>query len=110
MSAPKHTPGPWLRVDTLVYALDETGTCNRFSADVQKGYVCKQDGWSAAVRTSDEEAEANAALIAALPDLLETMKDFAEWEPESGVTLEDLAAWVKERAGAAIAEAEGTGA
>jgi hypothetical protein len=107
VSAPKHTPGPWLRVDTLVYALDETGTCNRFSAVVQKGFICNQDGWSAAVRTSDEEAEATARLIASLPKLLATMEDFAEWEPESGVTLEHLAAWMKERARAAIAEAEG---
>jgi hypothetical protein len=37
--------------------------------------------------------------------LLETMKDFAEWEPESGVTLEHQAAWMKERAEAAIAKA-----
>jgi hypothetical protein len=39
--------------------------------------------------------------------LLATMEDFAEWEPESGVTLEHLAAWMKERAGAAIATALG---
>jgi hypothetical protein len=39
--------------------------------------------------------------------LLDTLKDFAEWEPESGVTLEHLAAWMKERARDAIAKAEG---
>jgi hypothetical protein len=60
-----------------------------------------------AARNSNQAGEDAVVAAAAAPDLLETMKDFAEWEPESGVTLEHLAAWMKERARAAIAKAEG---
>lgn len=41
------------------------------------------------------------------PDLLATLQDFAAWEPEAGVSIDDLGAWVRERAAAAIAKATG---
>lgn len=34
----KRTPAPWLRDGTTVYALDETGKCNRFFAPVHPGF------------------------------------------------------------------------
>lgn len=61
-----HTPGPWIRDGLTVYALMTAGWRrgvemfkNRFSALVQCDREC-----------SKEEAEANARLIAAAPELL----------------------------------------
>ena len=65
MSA-EHTPGPWLRNKTTVYALDETGKCNRFFALFQGGFVRHPDD-----RTLHDELIANATLAHAAPDLLE---------------------------------------
>lgn len=62
----KHTRGPWLIADkSFVYALNERGT-NIFWAHACGGWK----GQNADERTSDEEVEANAKLIAAAPDLL----------------------------------------
>jgi hypothetical protein len=73
MSA-QFTPGPWDCVERTVFALDETGTVNRFSASVQTGFVRRQQGWDAAERTSTDELTANAHLIAAAPDLYEALE------------------------------------
>lgn len=66
----KHTPGPWLREGTLVYALQHHGWrkgeetfCNRFSAGFQLGPGC-----------SEEELIANATLAQAAPELLEALR------------------------------------
>lgn len=58
-----HTPVPWLRDGLLVYALHrfDGRDVNRFSANV--------DAWISQGGTQ-QEAEANANLIAAAPDLL----------------------------------------
>lgn len=69
-----HTPGQWDRQDHTIFALDETGTINRFSAQVQGGFVCREQGWNQAERTSDAELLANARLIAAAPELLEALE------------------------------------
>lgn len=82
MSAP-HTPGPWDHVDHTVWAVDETGTVNRFSALVQGGYVCRAQGWSTADRTTEDELLANARLIAAAPDLLEALDAVRRVLPET---------------------------
>lgn len=66
----QHTPGPWDHVDHTVWAVDETGTVNRFSALVQGGYVCRAQGWSSADRTTEDELLANTCLMATAPDLL----------------------------------------
>jgi hypothetical protein len=70
MNTFKHTPGPWLRIGTTVYALMHDGWKrgveqfkNRFTVQVQRDREC-----------SEEEAEANARLIAAAPDLLEALE------------------------------------
>lgn len=53
-----HTPGPYLREGALIYALDESGTCNRISIRVEGGFV---KNWkSVCHRTTDEETEATA--------------------------------------------------
>lgn len=66
----KHTPGPWTADGCSVYALDETGNVNRFSAHVQGGYVVDNPDVRPVKRTSPEELAANARLIAAAPDML----------------------------------------
>lgn len=58
----KHTPLPYLRDGSLIYALDETGTCNRISIRVEGGISVN---WrrSSPERTTDEEVEATAAFV-----------------------------------------------
>ena len=77
-----HTPGPWMREGLLVYALHHYGwekgaprMVNRFSARVD-AYVF-QGG-------SHEEADANAHLIAAAPELLEALKAVTEHMDRAG--------------------------
>lgn len=66
----KHTPGPWLIMDqSFVYALNERGT-NIFWAHAYGGWK----GRNADERTSDEEVEANAKLMAAAPVLLKALQ------------------------------------
>lgn len=69
MSEQKHTPGPWMSTDRTVYALMHDGWKrgveqfkNRFYASVQYDREC-----------SEQEAVANARLIAAAPELLEAL-------------------------------------
>lgn len=73
MSEAKHTPGPWLIEGATIYALDESGSVNRFSALVQSGY--RRFGKRAGERITDGEVAANARLIGAAPDLLAAVKD-----------------------------------
>jgi hypothetical protein len=70
------TPGEWLRSGRTVYALDESGTCNRFSAHVMPGF--KLNYGPHCERIEDEEAEANARLIEAAPDLYEAAEQALE--------------------------------
>lgn len=70
-----HTPGPWAwfgNASAMVYALDETGGVNRFSARVDGG--CPYAGRTVKERTSEDELAANARLIAAAPELLEALE------------------------------------
>jgi hypothetical protein len=63
----KHTPGPWLREGCFVYALHiwRGRAVNRFSAAIS-GYT-SQGG-------TEDEALANARLIEASPDLLDSFE------------------------------------
>lgn len=68
------TPGPWFISGLTIYALsDGSNPNNRFSALVQRGFV-RCSGFTAAkdwnVRTSDEELQADAVLMAASKQLL----------------------------------------
>lgn len=60
-----HTPTPWLRVGQTVYALDETGNCNRFSTRVEGGWVWRSSAQVGASgdRTPEAELNANAEFI-----------------------------------------------
>lgn len=74
-----HTPGTWLVDGNLVYALDETGRANRFSARVEGGYTyggCRLKENNS--KTDDNEIQANISLIASAPDLLEALKELLE--------------------------------
>lgn len=70
------TPGPWIVENTTVYALDETQSCNRFSARVEGGWQWRSaDSIGASGdRTPSDELLANARLIAAAPALYEALK------------------------------------
>lgn len=74
-----HTQEPWLRDGLLIYALRHNGDymdggqpmlVNKFHASVEA--CCGQGG-------SIEEAEANARLMAAAPDLLAALKQCEAW-------------------------------
>jgi hypothetical protein len=95
----KFTNGPWLREGTTVYALMHAGWKkgveqfkNRFYCSVQHDKDC-----------SEEEAEANARLIAAAPDLLEALE--ALFNAADSCT--DLTPDVMRKAQAAIKKARG---
>ncbi|MGZ2829964.1 hypothetical protein [Pseudomonas aeruginosa] len=57
----KHTPGPWYRDGTTVYALNPQNF-NRFSAQIHGAH------------TPQSELEAVARLVAAAPELLEALR------------------------------------
>ncbi|MDE9773729.1 hypothetical protein OS049_07755 [Pseudomonas aeruginosa] len=87
----KHTPGPWYRDGTTVYALNPQNF-NRFSAQIHGAH------------TPQSELEAVARLVAAAPELLEALQDLDALRgpfPPSDEAVED--AWRK--ASAAIAKA-----
>lgn len=70
MSNLEHKPGSWKIDDTTVYALDETGRVNRFSAQIQGGYASYRDE-----RTTPDELAAIARLISAAPDMLAALQN-----------------------------------
>lgn len=109
----KHTPGPW-RVDETK-ALGAYGVWTEYAThpgDDGAGYPSKicsvlQGGDR---RISREQRDANAALIAAAPDLLEACRKILAWgvranafvEPEDGYLVDCLrAAIAKAKGGAA---------
>ena len=77
MSEVKHTPGPWLRDGTTVYALNEQGT-NRMVISVQGGFVYQPHDRAATadqyMRPLDAELEADARLTAAAPEVYAALK------------------------------------
>ena len=102
MSAPKHTPGPWI-------------TDDKQSGDVFR-YVMPENGSVLPICRLDVdrfEAEANARLIAAAPELLEALEAMlshtADLDPMQGFRPEEDFSAVKQ-ARAAIAKATGVAA
>lgn len=76
MGKVSHTPGPWLLDGNVIYALDETKTTNRFSAQVQGGYVRRDTrGRGNDVRTPYPEIAANFRVMRAAPEMLEALID-----------------------------------
>ena len=65
-----HTPGPWMAKDSRLYNF-------AFDVDDANGSpvaeVCSKHGGQ------DDEARANARLIAAAPDMLEALRAAKEW-------------------------------
>lgn len=87
-----HTPGPWHvgtgKATTIVYAADGYAVAN---ATTYHG-------------RHDQPAEANAALIAAAPDMLTALQMVDRWASGYGTaTQSEMRQWVR----AAIAKAEG---
>jgi hypothetical protein len=83
----KHTKAPWLTENNFVYALNNNNE-NIFYLSVQAGWGDRTK--KVALRTSPEELEANARLIAAAPDLLEALKLAKAWMSSAGVDSADL--------------------
>ena len=72
----KHTPGKWIRDGKTVYSLHQTGwnkgeplMSNRFSLNVYPDYR---------LENAEQEAEANARLIASAPLLLEALQEITQ--------------------------------
>lgn len=60
------TPGGWLHDERLIYALDETGNCNRMSLRVDGGYTWWPRRSMTGTRTPDEELDAVRDYVLAL--------------------------------------------
>jgi hypothetical protein len=105
MSEIKHTPGPYLRTGSTIYALQHAGWskgeeqfCNRIYASVQRGPDCSQG-----------EAEAVARLFQAAPDLFDACRELVEaCDHGSPVELMALIGMACEVAREALAKATGT--
>jgi hypothetical protein len=101
----KHTPGPWFTLDTGLDVFSEY--------PAEPGYLPRRRHISAAITTCqfDQEARANAALMAAAPELLEALEHCAGviYAIRTGNVPQDLIPHIdSERiARAAIAKAKG---
>lgn len=98
-----HTPGPWtpdrdprIGMEWNVHILDQRGHAICFMAH--------SDG------ASPERDEANAALVAAAPDLLDALQVFAERSSSDEFITITVRTEHVERARAALAKATGSGA
>lgn len=80
MSTTTHTPGPW-KIDPVFIA--QTMTTSLHFGEYRFPYQRTAEGLS---RTYPrEEAEANARLIAAAPDLLRALELIVEWSEDPDV-------------------------
>lgn len=101
----KHTSGPWVADDnyqehghkTRIALPDKFGVPGATIAEAHHDWEGERTSWA--------EAEANARLIAAAPDMLEALKKFASWDQcwPGNINLEGVC----ELGRAAIAKAEG---
>ena len=97
----KHTPGPWM-VDMT--GADVAGTDGAFMPFGGCGYC--DAPWSNA--ETKEQADANARLIAAAPDLLDALKDIVQlWDHHCYEHGDGKPSPLHVKASAAIAKAEG---
>lgn len=108
----KYTPGPWVltgRVHPVGDAGDETDLyCGSVYPEPWRGSVCSIQSADHIDGISREEAEANATLIAAAPDLLYALERIANGQEMVGeFTHADVVLRYQEIARAAIAKATG---
>lgn len=111
MSAPKHTPGPWFVEPILLPPLNRRRACGGVivARGVNIATVWGDEEVEPSFRTpKGAEADANAALVAAAPELLEALRKCV------GALVADVADDSKDyptvvhEAWAAIAKAKGT--
>ena len=92
----KHTPGPWV-IDWNVSRLDIFGADETtLVASLRRSFLSQ---------AIDEAARSNARLIAAAPDLLDSLSEIFDYAGGADSALHDE--YVMDRARAAIAKAEG---
>ncbi len=105
----KHTPGPWQRADKAHpgrgYGNNIIGPHGEVVASWNSEVWCPDRRLGAGGAEAHREAEANANLLTAAPDLLETLRWIGRQNPEA---YEDFIMECRKRALAAIAKAEGT--
>lgn len=96
----EHTPGPW-HLDVLAHTITDTGNYdNRW---IVRGNNHER---IADMFEEGDEADANANLIAAAPEMLEALKVFMDYNDQGGpLSFNTDAMWAQARA--AIAKAEG---
>ena len=106
-----HTPGPWKHIGGwAVYSQDDRPLARAacaFAADCLRE-SSEDERWNAESAIPDSEAESNARLIAAAPELLAALKriiDDFEAKTDASASSYWLPKW--EAARAAIAKAEG---
>ena len=108
MEKSKHTPGPWLQEGNWVYA---EGDPIRLSGGKEIRPNAFTLSVSAGPDRTREEAEANARLIAAAPDLLEVAQRSADALRSAGIepraTSDNPLEWLLHQTEAAIAKATG---
>ena len=95
----KHTPGPWRAVLTYVHSVREDRRTTTSVADC------------GLTPSRAEEAQANARLIAAAPELLEACKELVAVSEQAPMMVARCGPWlcrIVRNARAAIAKAEGT--
>lgn len=97
MSIQKHTPGPWIAGRRDAYEINITSP-SRFIADIYNATAKVGNGYPSA-----DEADANAALITAAPELLKAARQAAMSHMRYGMVMQsDVTALLE-----AIAKAEG---
>ena len=102
MADVKHTPGPW--------AVDSDGSGWYIEATPERGHslaFIASPEFQEEPDTSASEAEANARLIAAAPDLLEALQWLVDILPDPDLDNDELQRTWTRRARAAIAKATG---
>ena len=97
----KHTPGP-LRVEGT-HLVDDIAQEPLLHAVIRDS----TERWVALVEITDDEGQANAHLIAVAPDMLEALHVIKSQSIGDDWTAEQALQFIKQRAQAAIAKAEG---
>lgn len=82
------SPGPWSKVKE-----DATGSTK---------VLCRNGGVIALMKAAGGRKAANAAAVATLPVLVDTLEDMAAWDGDDCISRDDLASWMRERAQAAL--------